>query len=62
MEEVHPYGYETALDLIYSWLTDLVSGVELSNMFPDIGLFYSIHPGKTPIYQKNILKKIRALR
>lgn len=62
MEEVHPYGYETALDLIYSWFTDLVSGVELSNMFPDIGLFYSIHPGKTPIYQKNILKKIRALR
>ncbi|EMJ93635.1 hypothetical protein [Leptospira alstonii] len=62
MEEIHPYGYETALDLIYSWFTDLVSGVELSNMFPDIGLFYSIHPGKTPIYQKNILKKIRALR
>ncbi|AXR61416.1 hypothetical protein [Leptospira mayottensis] len=62
MEEIHPYGYETALDLIYSWLTDLVSGVELSNMFPDIGLFYSIHPGKTPIYQKNILKKIRSLR
>ncbi|EMG00908.1 hypothetical protein LEP1GSC123_3282 [Leptospira borgpetersenii str. 200701203] len=50
------------MDLIYSWLTDLVSGVELSNMFPDIGLFYSIHPGKTPIYQKNILKKIRSLR
>ncbi|EMO63063.1 hypothetical protein LEP1GSC133_4103 [Leptospira borgpetersenii serovar Pomona str. 200901868] len=62
IEEIHPYGYETALDLIYSWLTDLVSGVELSNMFPDIGLFYSIHPGKTPIYQKNILKKIRSLR
>ncbi|EKR64305.1 hypothetical protein LEP1GSC036_3426 [Leptospira weilii str. 2006001853] len=62
MEGIHPYGYETALDLIYSWLTDLVSGVELSNMFPDIGLFYSIHPGKTPIYQKNILKKIRSLR
>ncbi|EMF81529.1 hypothetical protein LEP1GSC188_4905 [Leptospira weilii serovar Topaz str. LT2116] len=57
MEGIHPYGYETALDLIYSWLTDLVSGVELCNMFPDIGLFYSIHPGKTPIYQKNILKK-----
>ncbi|MBE8400276.1 acyl-CoA dehydrogenase, partial [Leptospira borgpetersenii] len=62
IEGIHPYGYETALDLIYSWLTDLVSGVELSNMFPDIGLFYSIHPGKTPIYQKNILKKIRSLR
>ncbi|TGK24872.1 acyl-CoA dehydrogenase [Leptospira yasudae] len=62
MEQIHPYGYETALDLIYTWLTDLVSGVELSKMFPDIGLFYSIHPGKTPIYQKNILKKIRALR
>ncbi|EMO15567.1 acyl-CoA dehydrogenase, central domain protein [Leptospira santarosai str. CBC523] len=62
MEWVHPYGYETALDLIYSWLTDLVSGVELANMFPDIGLFYSIHPGKTPIYQKNILKKIRSLK
>ncbi|WP_061224835.1 hypothetical protein [Leptospira weilii] len=62
MEGIHPYGYETALDLIYSWLTDLVSGVELCNMFPDIGLFYSIHPGKTPIYQKNILKKIRSLR
>ncbi|MBM9577183.1 acyl-CoA dehydrogenase [Leptospira sp. 201903070] len=62
MEEVHPYGYETSLDLIYSWFTDCVSSVELTKMFPDIGLFYSIHPGKTPIYQKNILKKIRALR
>ncbi|PJZ54992.1 acyl-CoA dehydrogenase [Leptospira adleri] len=62
MEDVHPYGYETALDLIHSWLTECVSSVELTKMFPDIGLFYSIHPGKTPIYQKNILKKIRALR
>ncbi|EQA55263.1 hypothetical protein [Leptospira kmetyi] len=62
IDENHPYGYETALDLIYSWLTDLVSGVELTNLFPDIGLFYSIHPGKTPIYQKNILRKIRSLR
>ncbi|RHX86674.1 acyl-CoA dehydrogenase [Leptospira stimsonii] len=62
MEDVHPYGYETSLDLIYSWFTDCVSSVELTKLFPDIGLFYSIHPGKTPIYQKNILKKIRALR
>ncbi|MDV6235077.1 acyl-CoA dehydrogenase [Leptospira ellisii] len=62
MESVHPYGYETALDLVYSWLTEAISGPELAQMFPDIGLFYSIHPGRMPVYQKNSLKKIRALR
>ncbi|XDD48634.1 acyl-CoA dehydrogenase [Leptospira sp. WS92.C1] len=62
MEEVHPYGYETSLDLIHSWLIETVNETELTQMFPDIGLFYSIHPGKLPVYQKNSLKKIRALR
>ncbi|PJZ69556.1 acyl-CoA dehydrogenase [Leptospira perolatii] len=59
IEEDHPYGYETTLDLCTEIL-DSIPDYDRKKEFPDFELFLSIHPTKSPVYFKNRLKQARS--
>lgn len=61
IEEDHPYGYEAILDECLSLLKS-IPNFDAQKEYPDLGLFSSIHPARSPVYVKNRLKQSREWR
>lgn len=61
IEEDHPYGYEAILDECFT-LLESIPNFDLKKEYPDMGLFTSIHPARSPVYIKNRLKQSREWR
>ncbi|TGK04152.1 acyl-CoA dehydrogenase [Leptospira langatensis] len=61
IEVDHPYGYEAVLDECFSIL-DGIPNFDRRKEYPDLGLFSSIHPARSPVYIKNRLKQSREWR
>ncbi|EQA37150.1 acyl-CoA dehydrogenase, central domain protein [Leptospira inadai serovar Lyme str. 10] len=61
IEEDHPYGYETVLD-ISGKLLDSLPFFDRKKEYPDFELFFSFHPARSPVYLKNRIKQTREWR
>ncbi|TGK13786.1 acyl-CoA dehydrogenase [Leptospira fletcheri] len=61
IEEIHPYGYETVLELCGS-LLDSLDFLDRKKEYPDFELFFSIHPARSPVYLKNRIRQTREWR
>ncbi|TGL59523.1 acyl-CoA dehydrogenase [Leptospira sarikeiensis] len=61
IEEDHPYGYEAILDECFTIL-DSIPNFNRKTLYPDLALFSSIHPARSPVYIKNRLKQSREWR
>ncbi|TGM98820.1 acyl-CoA dehydrogenase family protein [Leptospira dzoumogneensis] len=61
IEEDHPYGYEAILDECISIL-ESIPNFDYKKEYPDLGLFCTIHPARSPVYIKNRLKQSKSWR
>ncbi|TGJ99190.1 acyl-CoA dehydrogenase [Leptospira semungkisensis] len=61
IEVDHPYGYEAIIDECFTIL-DGIPNFDRRNEYPDLGLFTSIHPARSPVYIKNRLRQSREWR